>query len=297
LPDSALSAQGDVVTADAPCVRCGYNLRGLPHDGNCPECGIVVCGSLDPNTLRFADRAWLRRLSTGLSLLIAGFVCSSFLAGGVLFLGTFALALGSRGDSVLTLVGLAAGLAACAAFICLVLGSFLLGTPDPARRGWQEELLSRPLTRAFAILTAATALAAVFSIVLYWTRVSRWGVNWLPEVLAGICLPVLLTALFFALIRLMKHLDKRMGVRARGVTEVAAWLAGAVLGSWLLGLLVAVGSSTGAICLTGCGTPLLALILQVTMISECVDLRRGIDRCRSVRDGPDPRAVGSAGNV
>jgi hypothetical protein len=32
---------------DFPCIRCGYNLRGLKPDGNCPECGARIGKSLD----------------------------------------------------------------------------------------------------------------------------------------------------------------------------------------------------------------------------------------------------------
>lgn len=30
------------VEADVPCIACGYNVRGLPVDGRCPECGHEV---------------------------------------------------------------------------------------------------------------------------------------------------------------------------------------------------------------------------------------------------------------
>jgi hypothetical protein len=32
---------------DLPCIRCGYNLRGLKPDGNCPECGAPIRKSLN----------------------------------------------------------------------------------------------------------------------------------------------------------------------------------------------------------------------------------------------------------
>lgn len=32
---------------DFPCIRCGYNLRGLKADGSCPECGAAIRKSLD----------------------------------------------------------------------------------------------------------------------------------------------------------------------------------------------------------------------------------------------------------
>jgi hypothetical protein len=32
---------------DFACIRCGYNLRGLPPSGNCPECGSAIRKSLN----------------------------------------------------------------------------------------------------------------------------------------------------------------------------------------------------------------------------------------------------------
>lgn len=54
---------------DWPCARCDYNLRGLPPDGNCPECGHAIAPALreeaaDPtlrsyvNTVRFVLSAY-----------------------------------------------------------------------------------------------------------------------------------------------------------------------------------------------------------------------------------------------
>jgi predicted Zn-ribbon and HTH transcriptional regulator len=33
------SERGGTVAGSMPCLHCGYELRGLPHGGNCPECG------------------------------------------------------------------------------------------------------------------------------------------------------------------------------------------------------------------------------------------------------------------
>jgi hypothetical protein len=40
-----LRPQYGAVESDRPCPGCGYNLRGLPLDGHCPECGTAVQAS------------------------------------------------------------------------------------------------------------------------------------------------------------------------------------------------------------------------------------------------------------
>lgn len=34
------------VHADLKCVQCNYELRGLPRDGDCPECGAPIEASV-----------------------------------------------------------------------------------------------------------------------------------------------------------------------------------------------------------------------------------------------------------
>lgn len=45
--ESANEADAVEVDRDASCFECGYNLRGLRGDGDCPECGASVAMSLE----------------------------------------------------------------------------------------------------------------------------------------------------------------------------------------------------------------------------------------------------------
>jgi hypothetical protein len=52
--------QAGCVAADTACRKCGYNVRGLPIDRNCPECNLPVNLSAVPNLLRYAEPRWAR---------------------------------------------------------------------------------------------------------------------------------------------------------------------------------------------------------------------------------------------
>jgi len=54
-----------------PCIRCGYDLKGLDASGTCPECGTPISDSIRSDRLVFANPAFVRRLRSGaLTLLL-----------------------------------------------------------------------------------------------------------------------------------------------------------------------------------------------------------------------------------
>jgi hypothetical protein len=76
--------------ADVPCLRCGYNLRGLTADGQCPECGHLVHVSVlaweedrrGRPGLDASDPRWIRELSEGATLSLFVFALMLVLAFG-----------------------------------------------------------------------------------------------------------------------------------------------------------------------------------------------------------------------
>jgi hypothetical protein len=50
-----MSAAGDIVLAEVPCISCGYNLHMLAADGRCPECGGCVAETLERTLLLSGD--------------------------------------------------------------------------------------------------------------------------------------------------------------------------------------------------------------------------------------------------
>jgi hypothetical protein len=73
-----------VPPAPRRCLRCNYNLHGLPDAGNCPECGLAVARSADAagGELRHAPPGWLASLSWGSRLVLltplAGYVYAAY---------------------------------------------------------------------------------------------------------------------------------------------------------------------------------------------------------------------------
>ena len=52
------------------CLHCGYSLRGLSGDRQCPECGFHVSYSI--TLMHFLDPVWLAKVGQGLALLMVG---------------------------------------------------------------------------------------------------------------------------------------------------------------------------------------------------------------------------------
>ena len=67
------SDQGSLTSpTELRCIACGYDLRSLPTEGSCPECGSRIELSLPGDLLSRSDPAWVARLARGQSLLVFG---------------------------------------------------------------------------------------------------------------------------------------------------------------------------------------------------------------------------------
>jgi hypothetical protein len=54
------------------CFTCGYDLRGLPLAGKCPECGENISRSLGRERLINANAFWLHQLSLATTMMAIG---------------------------------------------------------------------------------------------------------------------------------------------------------------------------------------------------------------------------------
>lgn len=68
---------GQTIGEERPCVKCGYNLVGLPVGGSCPECGTAIIGRKKKRG-RFDDS--LEEAPSGYLWLLAGSLVSQALA-------------------------------------------------------------------------------------------------------------------------------------------------------------------------------------------------------------------------
>lgn len=69
LAQIAVDSAGTLLT-DITCRQCGYNLRGLSGEGKCSECGTPVAMSIRADYLRFANPAWIEKVSLGVRILV-----------------------------------------------------------------------------------------------------------------------------------------------------------------------------------------------------------------------------------
>lgn len=131
------------------CITCGYMIRGIDPQGDCPECGTPVNRSLHGDLLRFRDPRWLQLLARGMMCLLLWFALSI-----VLMVGGFMVAMimtindPMRDPSTLWLLILVLPLNVLGA-----LGTWWLTEPDPSRDFEASPFNARMLARWTILLS------------------------------------------------------------------------------------------------------------------------------------------------
>jgi hypothetical protein len=144
---------------DVPCFRCGYNVRGLAVDGQCPECAAPVdetlrrhaellAGELQP--LASSDPRWVRRLALSCLMILIGSI--GMVAAHVMSLMNFGLA-----DVMRTVAFLVP-------MVVLITGVWFSGAREPVhgvRRRWPSTgIVLRVCIVSWVLCIAAMILLA-----------------------------------------------------------------------------------------------------------------------------------------
>jgi len=121
-----MSTAPSYISTDRECDHCGYNLRGLPEGGKCPECGAPIRSIKRKSSGTMSEEAptrFIRRLQIGFSLASVAIVGTVVVP---IFLGVLLYMSGSKG----VIYWLAILLNLAAPFIW-VLGIWLLTAERP----------------------------------------------------------------------------------------------------------------------------------------------------------------------
>lgn len=125
-----------MVAIDLPCRACGYNLRGLVAEGRCPECGGAVPESMGSDLLRFAPARYVQALADGVDWVLIGVtvqVAALLLVGGIGVALTLMTGGGSSAaDDAAAAAAMVSLFAGFAGGLALLVGVWLVATPDPA---------------------------------------------------------------------------------------------------------------------------------------------------------------------
>jgi hypothetical protein len=251
-PQTVGSAEGTgTVDSDRGCVKCGYNVRGLPFKANCPECGTPVIQSLRGILLQFADPTYIKEILTGTSWVLNGILVSIVLAilGGLLGLGAAFVAPNLASGTILlsSFVSLAVG-------IWIFLGYLKLTTPDPQFTGTERPDSARQVVRVAAI---ASIVISALQLIVGGISISAGSV---PGGLLGILGSVLGFASLIA-----------FAVQFFATMNYMMWMAGRFPDMWIYRRaktyrwLLPVLGTVGVIVLVG---PLIALILYWNLLDR-----------------------------
>lgn len=225
------------------CLKCGYQLQGLPLGGVCPECGTPVQDSLKGYFLQYADPEYRRKVGLGLSLILNAILLMIIL----MILG-FALnaAFGQVRGVQLTFACMALGMTGMT-----IAGYWLYTEPDQSYTGVEKPNSARQIAR---IAVLAQAGIQAIDIVLTLAGVDGtpgWGVPRLLLTLLGLGA---WATQYFAIMHYTRWMGSRIPdalIQRRAKTYL-----------WLLPALATVG-----VLLVGLG-PLIALIAYWNLLDR-----------------------------
>ncbi len=237
--------ESDTVDDDVICLQCGYNVRGLPRGGRCPECGTPIKRSLQGNLLRYSSPAYLATLNRGVLLILAAIAAQVICVVGGWILIAWLTAKGWT--DVARVSELLLSTASTGVSVVSLIGWWLFSAPDPAFVGSGGGTTARKVVRATvvaaAVLTAMVTVADTLA-----TSIAPSG-----TAAGDILLGVVQAVKFFAAMLYLRWLAHRF---SNVVFDARARLL-----MWLCPLLVTVGT---LFCFVG---PIIALVLYWNLLN------------------------------
>jgi hypothetical protein len=284
MPPGSIPIQLDAaghLDADLKCIRCGYNLRGLPANGACPECGTAVGRSFLGDLLQFSPPEWVDQLAGGMNWILVGVVVSIVvsLLGGLLG--------GRRGaDPVHQYLLHALG------FIS-VIGYWMIAAPDPARLETEPSITARKLVRFVAVFSYVAGFAL--------TGIGRMGPILAQTTIAGAGLIGIVG--FFADFIYLRQLALRIpDLRLANQTRIVMWglvvsMGLVIAGGIMTAALVASGSSPIGAAIVVCPTALGMVVFAIWSLILMVRFRRELSDAARLARQTWARPVGQASPV
>lgn len=244
--DGQAVATTGVVGTSQPCIRCGYDLRGLPISGACPECAAPVERSLLGDLIAFSSPEYQATIHRGVFLVQAGIIVLALLWGALA--ATVAMSARQAVAVVYPLVSLVP-------VALSVWGWWLLSSPDPGQLATNKGESPRRVIRLMVMIQAAVTLVelgAGFLIENDLVTLSDGSGMHVTMWVVRLAWFAASAAQFFAAMLYIKWLATRLpSPRAEKRAKLMLWL-GPVL-------------YTGGLLLVGLG-PLIALIMYYNLL-------------------------------
>ena len=163
--------EAPAIENDLSCMICGYNLRALPPEGLCPECGTDIARSTQGDLLKFADRNWVGSVYRGTCLLT---IANGLLVICILTMIVFPFILLSGSNSTIAVTTFEIILKVCsiAAIILMILGAWLITKQEPRVSLTEQAASSRGIARA-AVGLVFVLYGLTFALTGLWHTAAR----------------------------------------------------------------------------------------------------------------------------
>lgn len=163
-PQAPSPVVGDHPTPDGRfCIRCAYTLTGLSWDGLCPECSTPIALSVREPALADADRTYISKIRSGLSLVLSGTMVILFFFGARVIYGTALHTFGAAPGPLA--VEIAAQCFGLLVLFVVMLGYWKFTEPDPGQVAIEVTSSARSWIRRAAVGVIVLSIA-VFAIEL-----------------------------------------------------------------------------------------------------------------------------------